>query len=427
MDFVSISEDFPPKIRESIFVLLYGGLADFEAVSLYKGTSFMKTCLYFDMADDSDEGTQYYLGGWARKAFRITSFILHVVIAALAGFFYMYEIEAIKRSDIVKHDWKYIEFIERIYNNKVEQGEYTLEMLGTDAVYKKGFKSDAVYFDSGKTADQVFLFSIDDDPPSITAKRFFEDISSLIEGASFASPLYLYKKNAQIYGLPGQLCSSDFTRIFDSSQRDAMIGSKPPDSVGLLSRFCKPNIAPSVDYGYCLSAFQKHQYIMLGVGGCTGLLSICIPIFYSLMHLVKKVTQEQKTVNLLAKSFHHIEDLHMFVDSIALVAFIMEVVEGFPSGFANTRCPHSATSLYVVYMMFNTIFVLLCVLTCISTLTWVLDFVVSNTYASETDLAQKITWWNTRQDELVATELFNYTKVPIDDPSEDVEVGAGNG
>ena len=88
------------------------------------------------------------------------------------------------------------------------------------------------------------------------------------------------------------------------------------DSVGLFSRFCKPNIAPSVDYGYCLSAFRKHQYIMLGVGRCTGLLSICIPIFYWLMHLVKKVTKEQTTVNLLAKSFHHIEDLHMFVDSL---------------------------------------------------------------------------------------------------------------
>lgn len=377
------------------------------------------------MGDDEHVETKYYKSGILRKVFRMTSLVLHLSIAVLAGFFYIHENEPIQRSDLVKHDWKYVEFIERIYNNRNEKGQYTLEMLGTDAVYKKGFKSDAIYFNSGKTADEVFQLSIDDDPPSITAKSFFEDISTLIEGASFASPLYLYKKNAQIYGLPGQLCLNDSVRVSDSVERDAIIGSKPPDGIGLFSRFCKPNIAPSIDYGYCFSIIQKHRYIMMVLGACTGLLSIGIPIVYSVRYMVRKSAKNTKvgqhsSVFAVAKYLHCLEDLHTFVDFVALVVFVMEVVDGFPSGFPNTRCPNSATSMYTMYMMFNTIFVLLCAVMFISILTWILDLAVRNIQLTRKDLQSKTVYWNTRQNELISHE-YTVVSEEVDGTSQDME------
>jgi len=147
------------------------------------------------------------------------------------------------------------------------------------------------------------------------------------------------------------------------------------------------------------------------------------------MHMVKKATKEHAGstkhagVSVLANCFHRLEDLHTFVDSIALMAFFMEVVEGFPSGFANTRCPHSATSLYTVYIMFNTVFVLLCVLTCISILTWIFDFSVQSTSDITHEMANKTRWWNTRHDELTATEIIQpkYAKVAPDSQEDEDE------
>jgi len=390
---------------------------------LYKGSWFINTCLHVDMADNGDGAQTYYKAGWVRKWFRIASFLMHVVIAALAIFFYNHKMDPIKRSELVKHDWKYIEFIERIYNNRVEKGEYTLEMLGTDAVYKKGFKSDTVYFDSKKTASEIFQFSMADNG-AILVRSFFDDISSLIEGASFASPLYLYKKNAQIYGLPGHLCDRSAVHVTGVWERNLILGSKPPDNIDRFTRFCKPNIAPSVDYAYCFSAIQKHQYILLVLGVCTGIFALLIPCLYAGMHMFKK-DKNKNAIMKFAIAFHFFEDMHTFVDSIALVAFIMEVVEGFPSGFENTRCPQSATALYTVYMMFNTIFVFLCALTCISILTWILDFSIDDTeYTKEVDARERVCVWNTRHDEVHSTEVYKAKYTKLKDSEEDEEGGA---
>jgi len=363
-----------------------------------------------------------YKESTTRKVFRMTSFLLHVTISALGLFFYNHDLATIKRSDVVKHDWKYIEFIERIFNNNEQQGEYTLEMLGTEAVFNKGFDASKTYFDSKKSANAIFQSTLGD-PDATIVKSFFDDISKLINGAKFASPLYLYKKNAQIYGLPGKLCTSDTVGISNVEERNAIIASKAPESMSTLVRFCKPNIAPSVDYAYCFSAITKHQFIMLILAICSGVLALWMPVFYGFMHSTKrggKVHPDDihshdehahgnHTIQMFANFFHRLEDLLTFLDFSALVAFGMEVVDGFPSGFPQTRCPHTATGLYDVYMMFNTVFVFLCVLTFISALSWILDSSVRSPSYNGTLWV----YWHTRSDELTKTAFDKNTHPDI--------------
>jgi len=358
----------------------------------------------------------------------MTTFVLHIAISGLALFFYNHDLATIKRSDLVKHDWKYIEFIERIFNNNVEQGEYTLEMLGTEAVFNKGFDASKTYFDSKKSASAIFQSTLGD-ADATTVKIFFEDISKLINGAKFASPLYLYKKNAQIYGMPGKLCTNDDVRISNVEERNAILDSKAPESMSTLVRFCKPNIAPSVDYAYCFSAISKHQFIMLVLGICAGLLAVCMPIFYGFMHMTRggakvhpaprtrggEMEHHAGTTHMFANFFHRLEDLLTFVDFTALVAFCMEVVEGFPSGFPQTRCPHTATALYDVYMMFNTVFVCLCVLTFISSLSWIFDSIFSDIPYKPNNCVV----WHTRIAEL--------TKIAFNKKKNGREDGSGEG
>jgi hypothetical protein len=70
--------------------------------------------------------------------------------------------------------------------------------------------------------------------------------------------------------------------------------------------------------------------------------------------------------------------------------------------------------------MFNTIFVLLCVVMFISILTWILDLAVQNIQFTRKDLQSKTVYWNTRQNELISPE---YTAVAeeVDGTSQDRE------
>ena len=67
------------------------------------------------------------------------------------------------------------------------------------------------------------------------------------------------------------------------------------------------------------------------------------------------------------------------------------------AGFPNTRCSHAQTGLYNFYIMFNTVYVMLCLLFTIALISNVLDLIWYNAPQKEDG---RYLFWNTRRHEV---------------------------
>lgn len=358
---------------------------------------------------EDDKKHYRFVNGELRKAFRISTLVMHIIIVGLSIVFTLQDLPVVLRKNLIKSDWKYVEFIERIYNDNKPIDEYNLEILGSyEKVSKPEYKEEKSFFGLQHSAKTIFGFKARDGLDK-TFKNFFEEVNAL-ESSEFISPLMLYKKNMHIYALPGELCHGEpnCSGSIGPANKDVAhkILSRAIPDTDLLVRFCMPSVDPFTDFQFCYKSIKRHKILMIWLFAQTVIFTVLYPFAFLLMYQSskKQVAANENRDTDPAKTFHLIEDFISCSDVLFLAALSMDVSSGFPSGFPNTRCTHDQTGLYNFYIMFNTIYVMLVLLFTIAVISNILDFIW---YNNVPDNFGTHIFWNTRRHEIY---LQNYSQ-----------------
>ena len=288
--------------------------------------------------------------GIIRFVLRSSTVLMNFIIVILAFCFWKFEFVEVPRKNIIIHEYRYIEFIERVYNGNKQMDSFTLEILGKNEIIStKSYDETSSYFGFSSTTKDI----LDRNPlpgnNAITTRNLFEQIN-LVDGVGYSSPLHLYKSNSHVWA--GGLCSSEQTiNSMNSYIIDKQKWVSDNSENAMLERFCFPSPGPITDFQKCYQSVNKHIDLCIWLG-----FIFIIPLILNIVFFILSVSNEHTYINF----FLPIEDVNTILNIVFLTAFSMEINNGIPSGVSGAMCPDNSTKLYARYQLFLVIFIFLC-------------------------------------------------------------------
>jgi len=257
--------------------------------------------------------------GIIRLVLRIGTVLMNSNIIFLAFFFWTMQLKDIPREDLYENEYKYVEFIERVYNGNNKILLFSLEILGKDEIIETAsFKEGSNYFGFAiVTTDVLDKYPLTDNF-QLKTRDLFNQLFT-VEGILYCSPLHLYKSNALIWA--GGFCDTTLLRNgFLSYTKDKQSWIKDITNNATLARFCFPSPGPVTDFQTCYESVKKHIDLCALLGFAFG-----VPLVLNIIDLIMFSVSAAASNH--EKHFKSIEDVNQVLNVIFLTVFCMEIAE----------------------------------------------------------------------------------------------------
>jgi len=287
--------------------------------------------------------------GIVRFILRTSTVLMNLIIVILALCFWNLDFVEVPRENIFEHEYKYIEFIERVYNGNVQMKSFSLEILGKNEMIDKKFEETSNYFGFQSITKDILDKNPLEDNTVITTRSLFEQVN-VVDGIGYSSPFYLYKSNAHMWA--GGLCTSQQTiNSFNSYTTNKPSWISGNSEQAMLERFCFPSPGPITNFQKCYESVKKHIDLCIWLG-----FIFIIPLIFNIVFFILSSLNEHNYMMF----FVPVEDVNTILNVVFLAAFSMEINDGIPSGVSGASCPDYSTKLYNRYQIFLVIFIFLC-------------------------------------------------------------------